>query len=232
MKFSLIIPCYNEVDNLPLLLEKCKTITVKKSCEVLLVDNGSTDQTDAVLKKLLPSYPGCRTVRIEQNIGYGFGIITGLRLAKGDILGWTHADLQTDPQDILKGLVLFDKYSENIFVKGKRYGRPIADVFFTIGMSIFETLLLKKQMWDINAQPTLFSKKFFESWKSPPDDFSIDLYAYYMAKAQGLKVYRFPVKFSERMHGMSSWNINWRAKLKFIRRTVLFSLILKRKKFK
>ena len=232
MKFSLIIPCYNEVDNLPLLLEKCKAITIKKSCEVLLVDNGSTDQTDAVLKKLLPSYPGCRTVRIEQNIGYGFGIITGLSLAKGDILGWTHADLQTDPEDILKGLVLFDKYSENIFVKGKRYGRPIADIFFTIGMSIFETLLLKKQMWDINAQPTLFSKKFFESWKSPLDDFSIDLYAYYMAKTQGLKVYRFPVKFPERMHGMSSWNINWRAKFKFIRRTVLFSLILKRKKFK
>jgi len=229
MKFSLVIPCYNEAANLPLLLERCKELAVRPDVEVVLVDNGSTDSTTEVLENLLPKYPGCRSIRVEKNQGYGFGIVSGLKAAKGEILGWTHADMQTDPQDALFGLELFGKYGDEIFVKGRRYGRPFMDVVFTFGMSIFETILLTRPMWDINAQPTMFSRNFFESWTDPPDDFSLDLYAYYQAQRCGLKVYRFPVRFGERVHGVSHWNVNWAAKRKFIRRTVDFSLQLKKK---
>jgi len=228
MKFSLIIPCYNEAANLPLLLERCKALAAKPEVEVILVDNGSTDDTSLVLLNLLPSYSGCRTVRVEKNQGYGFGIISGLKTAKGEILGWTHADMQADPQDTLRGLELFDRYGLDIFVKGRRYGRPLADVVFTLGMSAFETLLLRKLLWDINAQPTMFTRRFFETWIATPDDFSLDLYAYYQAQTQGLKVHRFPVRFGERAYGISHWNVNWAAKWKFIRRTVDFSLQLKK----
>jgi glycosyltransferase involved in cell wall biosynthesis len=228
MKFSLIIPCYNESANLPLLLDRCKALAAKPGVEVILVDNGSTDDTPAVLLNLLPSYIGCRAVRVEKNRGYGFGIISGLKAANGEILGWTHADMQTDPQDALHGLELFDQYGLEIFVKGQRYGRPLADVAFTVGMSAFETMLLRKPLWDINAQPTMFSRRFFESWDVAPDDFALDLYAYYQAQTQVLKVKRFPVKFGERAYGVSHWNVNWAAKWKFIRRTIDFSLQLKK----
>ena len=229
MRFSLVIPCYNEAANLPLLLERCKELAARPDIEVVLVDNGSTDSTAEVLQNLLPKYPGCRSIRVEKNQGYGFGIVSGLRAAEGQILGWTHADMQTDPTDALWGLYLFEKYGDNIFVKGRRYGRPFMDVVFTVGMSMFETLLLGKPMWDINSQPTMFTRKFFDAWSSPPEDFSLDLYAYYKAQAQGLKVCRFPVKFGERAHGVSHWNVNWAAKWKFIRRTVDFSIQLKKK---
>ena len=229
MKFSLVIPCYNEAANLPLLLERCKELAVRPDVEVVLVDNGSTDSTTEVLENLLTKYPGCRSIRVEKNQGYGFGIVSGLKAAKGEILGWTHADMQTDPQDALFGLEIFEKQGNEIFVKGRRYGRPLMDVVFTVGMSIFETVLLTRPMWDINAQPTMFSRNFFESWTDPPDDFSLDLYAYYQAQRCGLKVYRFPVRFGERAHGVSHWNVNWAAKRKFIRRTVDFSLQLKKK---
>jgi hypothetical protein len=96
-------------------------------------------------------------------------------------------------------------------------------------MSVFETVLLGKPMWDINAQPTMFSRQFFESWRVPPYDFSLDLYAYYQARMAGLPIYRFPVLFGERAHGVSHWNVNWAAKRKFIRRTLDFSLQLKKK---
>lgn len=229
MRFSLVIPCYNEAANLPLLLERCKDLAVRPDVEIILVDNGSTDSTTEVLQNLLPKYPGCRSIRVEKNQGYGFGIVTGLKAANSEILGWTHADMQTDPHDALQGLELFEKHGNDIFVKGRRYGRPFMDVVFTVGMSIFETVLLARPMWDINAQPTIFSRSFFESWTVPPDDFSLDLYAYYQAQKCGLKVYRFSVRFGERAHGVSHWNVNWAAKLKFIRRTVDFSLQLKKK---
>lgn len=229
MKLSLVIPCFNEAANLPLLLERCKELAVRPDVEVILVDNGSIDNTAKALENLLPNYPGCRSIRIKKNQGYGSGIVAGLKASKGEVLGWTHADMQTDPQDALFGLKLFEKHGDEIFVKGRRYGRPFMDVVFTVSMSIFETLLLARPMWDINAQPTLFSRKFFESWSDFPDDFSLDLYAYYKAQRCGLKVFRFPVRFGERAHGVSHWNINWAAKRKFIRRTVDFSLQLKKK---
>jgi len=228
MKFSLVIPCYNEAANLPLLLERCKEVTRDRDIEVVLVDNGSTDNSTLVLENLLPQYPGCRSIRVEKNQGYGFGVLSGLRATKGRVIGWTHADMQTDPQDVLRVLELFDKYGGNIFVKGQRYGRPIADVAFTIGMSFFETVLLGKPMWDINAQPNMFPRAFFETWEDPPNDFSLDLYVYYQALCAGLKVHRFPVRFSERAHGVSSWNVNWAAKRKFIQRTIDFSLKLRK----
>lgn len=228
MKFSLVIPCYNESANLPLLLERCKGVA-GADVEVILVDNGSSDDSPAVLERLLPAYPGCRSVRVEVNQGYGFGILSGLRAAKGEILGWTHADLQTDPQDALRGLALFAQHGTRSFVKGRRYGRPLADVAFTMGMSLFETVLLGKPLWDINAQPTMFTRQFFDTWTAPPHDFSLDLYAYYEARRQGLAVHRFPVHFGDRAHGVSHWNVNWAAKRKFIRRTVDFSLQLRKK---
>ena len=228
MRLSLVIPCYNEAENLPLLLERCNAFFTR-DVEVVLVDNGSTDSTGDVLKKLLPKFPGVRSIRVEENRGYGFGIVSGLKAARGEILGWTHADMQTDPQDALLALAIFEKCGNDIFVKGRRYGRPFIDVVFTVGMSIFETLLLARPMWDINSQPTMFPRRFFESWDAPPDDFSLDLYAYYQAQSYGLRVHRFPVRFGERAHGVSHWNTNWAAKRKFIRRTVAFSLQLKKK---
>lgn len=229
MHLSLVIPCYNEAANLPLLLERCKEVTRQPDCEVILVDNGSTDSSPEVLRELLPAYPGCRSIRVEKNQGYGFGILSGLKAATGDILGWTHADMQTDPKDVLRGIAFFEQHGPNIFVKGRRYGRPLGDVVFTVGMSLFETMLLGKPMWDINAQPTMFSRIFFESWHEPPHDFSLDLFAYYQARRMGLAVHRFPVRFGERAHGVSHWNVNWVAKRKFIRRTVDFSLQLNKR---
>jgi glycosyltransferase involved in cell wall biosynthesis len=229
MKFSLIIPCYNESKSLPQLLERCTPLIQKGNIEVILVDNGSHDETATVINTLLPQYPGCRSIRVEQNQGYGFGITCGLSAASGDILGWTHADLQTDPADILQGIALFEQFGTNTLVKGKRYGRPLSDALFTAGMSLFETILFRRAFWDINAQPNLFPRNFFEGWVSiAPKDFSLDLFVYFMAQKKGLAIKRFPVKFGKRVFGTSHWNIDWKAKKKFIMRTIQFSLELKK----
>jgi len=228
MKYSIIIPCFNESASLPLLMERCKLITKNNDVEVIFVNNGSTDNTNEILKDLIPKYPNCKSIYVKNNKGYGFGILSGLRVAKGNVIGWTHADLQADPVDFLQGFKLFELYGNDIFVKGRRYGRPFIDKVFTFGMSIFESVLLLKPMWDINAQPTLFNRNFFESWELPPEDFSLDLYAYYSALNQDIKIYRFPVKFGQREHGISHWNTSWSAKWRFIIKTIKYSIKLKK----
>ena len=229
---SIIIPCYNESKNLSLLISKCKEISqVNLNIEIIIVDNGSNDDTSIVLDQLTSGLSFIKRVKININQGYGYGVMSGLAKAKGQILCWTHADLQTDLNDVIKGMRLFenDFISQNIFVKGIRQKRPLVDVFFTTCMSFFETLLLRKFMWDINAQPTIFTREFFLTWESPPNDFSLDLYAYYMAKKSKLEIKRFPVLFTKRINGNSNWNIDFKSRYNFIRRTVLYSIDLKKK---
>ena len=84
-------------------------------------------------------------------------------------------------------------------------------------------------MWDINAQPSIFNRELYEKWIDPPKDFSLDLYAYYKAKKMNYKIKRFSVNFPPRKYGESKWNFSLSSKLKFIKRTILFSFNLKKK---
>lgn len=228
MKLSIVVPCYNEEENIPLILERFQEVIEREDIEVILVNNGSTDNSAQVLADLLPKYPFAKTVPVEVNQGYGYGILQGLHMCQGEYIGWTHADMQTDPADIIKALDIIEQERGLVFVKGNRKGRPLFDVFFTVGMSFFETCYLRKKLYDINAQPNIFPKVFFDGWEEPPHDFSLDLYALYMAKRKGLKVVRFPVLFPERIHGESKWNTGLKAKWKFIKRTIDFSVKLKK----
>ncbi|MDQ1911645.1 glycosyltransferase family 2 protein [Paenibacillus sp. GD4] len=227
---TIVVPCYNEEKNIPLILERFnQCINGREDIEVILVNNGSTDRSEEVLRKLLPGFSFARTVLVQVNQGYGFGIISGLREAKGKYIGWTHADLQTDPNDVIKALKIIENkgYPGDIYVKGNRKNRPLFDQFFTSGMSIFESIYMGTKLSDINAQPNLFHRSFFDSWKSPPHDFSLDLFALYKASKANLTIERFDVIFPERIHGQSSWNTGLASKWKFIKRTLSFSKKLK-----
>ncbi len=229
IKYSIVVPCYNESKNIPLLLEKLGTIIKREDIEIILVDNGSTDNSAEVLVEEIAKYSFARTVKVEVNQGYGFGILTGLENAIGEYLGWTHADLQTDPNDILKAIKIIEHCNDtNVYVKGDRKGRKLFDQFFTTGMSFYESIYLGAKLWDINAQPNIFHRNFYESWENPPHDFSLDLYTLYIAKEKNVSVKRFAVRFPERIHGESSWNTGLKAKYKFIKRTLDFSTNLKK----
>ena len=224
------MPCYNEAKSIPFLLDRFADVISDRDIEVVLVDNGSFDETQAVLTALLPRYHFAKTTRVENNQGYGFGILSGLRLATGHFLGWTHADLQADPQDVIRAydIIVKSPSSEKLYVKGARVGRPVFDQFFTVGMSAFETMYLQTPLWDINAQPNIFHRSFFEQWQNPPHDFSLDLYACYMAKKLGIKLIRFQVTFGPRQFGSSSWNSGLMARWKLITRTVSYSAGLRK----
>lgn len=229
-RLSLIIPCYNEAGNLANLVQRIADVMGDRDVEVILVDNGSNDETPTVLAGEIAPYPFIRSTRVEVNQGYGFGILAGLKVATSEILAWTHADLQTDPADVFKGLALFDNATDpaNLFVKGARHSRPLRDVVFTWGMTLFETLLLGIRMPDINAQPTMFHRQFFATWDDAPHDFALDLYAIYKAARDGLRIDRFPVRFESRIAGIGN-NETLAAKFKNSKRAIEFSFNLRRK---
>ena len=228
---SIIVPCYNEEKNISLIVNRYLNTNIDDNTELVLVDNGSKDQSWQLMNKFSRKHPNVSIVQVKKNIGYGYGIWKGLNYAKGDFLCWTHADMQTDVKDCFEAYKILQdhKNKKQIFVKGRRISRPIVDSLFTLGMSIFESIILKTVLTDINAQPNLFHKKLLSNIKSPPKDFSFDLYFYYSARKLGYKIIRFPVKFEKRIHGKSHWNTSLKGKYKFIKRTVKYSLNLRKK---
>lgn len=230
MKLSIVVPCYNEEKNIPLILERFDSVINREDIEVILVNNGSTDDSEKVIEELLPKYKFAKSTLVEVNQGYGYGILQGLKISNGEYIGWTHADMQTDPKDVIKALEIIERKNnaKDIFVKGNRKNRPLFDQIFTTGMSVFESLYLGKSLYDINAQPNVFHRSFYENWSNPPYDFSLDLYALYLARKNNLKIERFDVIFPERINGESSWNTGLSAKWKFIKRTIDFSVKLKK----
>ena len=231
IKLSIILPCYNESENIPIILEKFAAVMNRPDVEILFVNNGSNDASKDIFNQTIPKYLFAKVIDLKVNQGYGFGITSGLLEAKGEYIGYMHADMQTDPADPLKALEIIERQPnpENCFVKGDRKGRSFVDQFFTIGMSLFETIYLNTRLWDINAQPNIFHRSFFEAIKdSCPKDFSLDLYLLYMAKKKKLNIIRFDVMFPDRIFGSSNWNTGIVSKWKFIKRTIEFSIKLKK----
>lgn len=221
---SIIIPCYNEAENLSDIIRCVSSLSaVDAELEVVLVNNGSTDHTAAVLDAELPPgrYPHVRSITVERNQGYGHGILSGLREARGDFLAWTHADLQTDPTDVLRAwdLLRTGNQPERTLIKGKRCKRNPLDAFFTLGMSLAVWWKLGIWLDDINAQPKLFSRQLFLTLPNPPLDFSLDLSIIYFVKKNGYILKNIPVIYRKRIHGKAKGGGSLSEKWPLIKRT-------------
>jgi glycosyltransferase involved in cell wall biosynthesis len=246
---SVVIPCYNEGKNIPLIISRIEAILKTNPSsitqqsfngEFLLVNNGSTDDTPRLLHAAVAriNSPQLRIVDVAVNQGYGYGILAGLKEARYDLLAWTHADMQCDPLDVLRAQQIFaDKVGagsppESLIVKGNRVQRRLGEWLFTLGMSIFTSLVLGRWLSDINAQPKLFHRIFFNTLGLAPHDFSLDLFLLYNGKKQQSHIATLPVRFNKRIHGQSSWNFSLRSRLKTIARTLSYILSLRRRETK
>jgi glycosyltransferase involved in cell wall biosynthesis len=226
---TIVIPCFNERGNIDELVAQLSMVARHGTFKFVLVDNGSEDKTyERCLELNLPAEQ-IALLRLERNMGYGGGILAGLDKADTELVGWMHADLQTPPS-VLLSIPPNHLISNPRFIKGRRRNRPLFDRLLTGGMSLFESVLFRTPLWDINAQPTIFPRSLLGDLERAPSDFSLDLFVYLRAHRNGLDVYRLSVPFGPRFFGKSSWNTGLRARAKFIRRTLNYSVSLRREK--
>ncbi len=108
---TLIIPAYNEAENLPVLLDEIDKAMggQPRAWEVLFVDDGSTDQTLDVLKKLAEGRDTIRFLSFAANCGQSSAFAAGFAEARGEILVTLDADLQNNPTDIPAMLNLYEQ---------------------------------------------------------------------------------------------------------------------------
>ncbi|MBI2533818.1 MAG: glycosyltransferase family 2 protein [Deltaproteobacteria bacterium] len=128
MELSVVVPVYNEEENVEPLIGEINGVLrhLGKRYEIVVVDDGSEDQTFAVLSKLQREQPTMKVVRLKRNFGQTAAVAAGLTYARGEIVILMDGDGQNDPADIP---ALLAKLAEgNDLVAGWRFNRR--DPFF------------------------------------------------------------------------------------------------------
>ncbi|MDA3951668.1 MAG: glycosyltransferase family 2 protein [Spirochaeta sp.] len=231
IQLSVAIPCYNEKESLPELIQACRgAIGERQDVEFVFVDNGSDDGTAEALPRLIGTDQRMRIVTVTGRHDYGHGIMTGVRAGAGTVRAWTHADLQTDPADVIDAYDLHrdELRGGSLIVRGKRTGRPFFDWVFTAGMSLVCSVVLGLQLRDINAQPKIFPVSVLDRLSAAPDGFALDLYLLTVARRNDIPIIEYPVRFDTRRYGVSKGGGTLRGKFRITSRTLQYLFQLKR----
>jgi dolichol-phosphate mannosyltransferase len=101
MKFSVIVPVFNEEDNIPpLVAELVAMASGREVAEILLVDDGSRDRTWTLIERAEAEHAVIKGLRHERNLGQTAAMLNGLCQASGEVLVTMDGDLQNNPADI------------------------------------------------------------------------------------------------------------------------------------
>lgn len=109
---SLVVPAYNEQESIPALLSRVRAALerIGRPYEVIIVDDGSTDATPTLLTQAMETYPFLRVLRMEKNGGQSAAFEAGFSAARGEVIGTIDADLQNDPEEIPRLLVMLEEH--------------------------------------------------------------------------------------------------------------------------
>ena len=226
VNISLVLPCYNEEKNIVLICDEFLNLPLQKyNAELILVNNGSDDNTKRVAQKVIENNNSknisIKLINLERNAGYGGGIAEGLKIAKGDYIGWAHADLQTPIIDFLK-LYLRIKNKKNILGKGFRTNNRGFDGFISILHEKLASFILGHQMNEVNAQPKIFNRELLQLFSDIPYKWTtIDTYIMFICLKNKIQIETIEVVFNTRKYGHSKWKNNF---LIFISH-ILFNLL-------
>jgi len=208
---SLVIPCYNEQENVPTLLDRVEAALLKidKPFEVIIVDDGSTDSTPALLAAAMRTRPWLRVVRLAKNSGQSAAFEVGFDTARGEILATIDADLQNDPEEIAHLLPLLEEKKVDM-VTGWRKDRQ--DTRFRRWQSR-QANRIRNWITQETVQDSASSLKIYRAQAIKGVKLFRGAHRYFptLVKMRGGTVYETPVKHSPRFAGTAKYGFSNRA---------------------
>jgi len=195
---SVIIPVYNERDNIERLIQAVKDIDLKK--EIIIVDDYSRDGTREYLKDV----HDVKVLFHERNMGKGSAIRTGLKYATGDVVIIQDADLEYSPDDYPKLLEPIKKgftkvvYGSRILGKGKFLKKSY---FANRVLTLLTNLLFKGHITDMETCYKMIDRRLMQSLNLVSSRFEIEPEITCKLLQKGIKIFEVPISYSGRTEG-------------------------------
>lgn len=207
---SIIVPCFNEQNNVEDCIRKCPRIG--KFTELIIVDDGSSDKTCEIAKRLVNKYPFVHIISYKPNMGKAYAVEQGFNQAKGDIIMIWDAD-RTVPENELNLFYEVLAKGKAAFVNGTRMVYPMEDQAMKwlnlIGNKIFSVIfgwILSTPISDTLCGTKALLKKDYKKIKmgnEPWGDFDL----LFGAAELGLKIIEIPVHYRKRIAGESKMKV-------------------------
>lgn len=206
---SLSVPAYNEEE----VIRSTATRLVDAfrareiAVELVLVDNGSSDGTGALIDEMIGEGLPIRKVRIDDNIGYGYGVLRGLEACTGRYVGFICADGQVEPADVVRVYEMCAASKEPRLTKVRRrfrmdgWNRKLVSVAYNV---LTAGLFGGLGSIDINGNPKVFPREFLAPMDLRSTDWFLDAEVMIKAKRLKLEVLEFNVLAQARGGGTSN----------------------------
>ena len=210
MKFSIVIPVYNESKNIPLLINQIYKVLKSQTFELILVDDNSTDETKNIMKNYQKK--NLKYLIRKQERDLTKSCVFGFEKSKYKNILVMDGDLQHRPIDIIKLIITYKKKkadfvigTRNLFKK-KKHNLS----FFRLSASRILILLVNYFLGKKTSDPMsgffIFKKKNFNKSKLYPYGFKILLSLIYSSN-QNININEFQIKFNKRQNNRSKMNL-------------------------
>jgi glycosyltransferase involved in cell wall biosynthesis len=200
MNLSVVIPVYNEVENIGEILKRVQS--TKLAIEIVVVDDGSQDGTRDTLRAL-DGKENVRVILHERNQGKGAAVVTGLRAAKGDILLIQDADLEYDPRDY-PGLLQPIEEGKADVVYGSRFlGAPHRVTMFWHLMAnrlltFMTNILYNTILTDMETGYKVFRREVIDNMKIRAKRFDFEPEFTAKVLKRKYRIFEVPISFNPR----------------------------------
>jgi len=201
---SVVFPAFNEEQNLEICVIIARAILKElvRDFEIIIVNDGSTDETSAVCRSLENKFTEVRIISKAQNEGYGFALRDGFALARYDLVFFSDADRQFDISNIRDLLRFIDEYD---IVIGFRKNRkdPLKRRVLSWGYNVVMRMFFKLNTRDIDCAFKLFKKSVFKKIKIESRRFFVNTEILAKAGKSGFKIKEIGVTHFPRFEGES-----------------------------
>lgn len=227
-ELSIVVPAYNEGEHLAGVVAEMTDIFGKEGLnyEIVIVNNGSRDDTPAIIDHLALNNPRIHAIHLAQNRKYSGGILAGLAEARGEVMGWSHADGQADPRDIVRLYRAMREQNCELAkaVRKERHESPWRIVQGKIWYGIFQ-LLFWSPYRDVNATPKLMSRAAAAVLKLDSRDWFLDPEFVIKALRHDLRICEVETVWRSRRSG--STRAHLLTGLEFLKNLILFRIGLR-----
>ena len=205
MSLSLVIPFFNEEKNVEdVIMDIINEFNEKNiNYSLIAVNNGSSDNTCDILEELSSRYSQIKIVNINKNIGYGYGVTQGLKVATGDYVGYSVGDGQISGADVAR---VFDEAKRgNIdFCQGRRNKKDLSmRRVSTWGFNFIFHLFFSCPVYDIGSNPKIMKKDIYLEIKPTSKGWFIDSEIIIKNCLRKSKMKEVLVSSSSRLEGVS-----------------------------
>ena len=207
MDVSLVIPVYNEEDNLAPLYQKIKEVmdSLGKDYEVIFVDDGSQDKSPQILDSLAQKDPRVKVIHFRRNFGQTAALAAGFEMAQGEVVITLDADLQNDPSDIPR---LLEKMEEGYdVVSGWRKDRQDPFLSRTLPSLVANWLISKVTGVELHDYGCTLKAYRREVVKELNLYGELHRFLPALASWMGVKIAEIPVTHHPRRFGQSKYGI-------------------------